>query len=207
MFAAETGLRILPPSGHGVPASGGDATLGPQAARAQPPNRHLLPSGHCPHSPRGPQPQQGAKWGAGPARRAGAPRPLTPRQPRAHTRSGGTPRAAHRALCPARRRRQQQLREAQRPDSRGTQPRLPGPCLPFYPHPAVPGLAVSAAHGAGSGGGNVNKSGFYSYLTLECRVHLLSARYQTPAALNRVFTKAGCANCVAETRASDTTLR
>ena len=73
--------------------------------------------------------------------------------------------------------------------------------------PAVPGLAVSAAHGAGSGGGNVNKSGFYSYLTLECRVHLLSARYQTPAAPNRVFTKAACANCVAETRASDTTLR
>ena len=94
----------------------------------------------------------------------------------------------------------------QRPDPRRTQPRLPGSCLPFHPL-AVPGLAVSAAHGAGSGGGNVNKSGFYSYLTLECRVHLLSARYQTPAAPNRVFTKAGCANCVAETRASDTTLR
>lgn len=64
--------------------------------------------------------------------------------------------------------------------------------------PAVPGLPGSAAHGAGSGGGNVNKSGFYSYLTLECRVHLLSARYQTPAAPSRVFSKATCAICVAE---------
>lgn len=64
--------------------------------------------------------------------------------------------------------------------------------------PAVPGLSGSAAHGAGSGGGNVNKSGFYSYLTLECRVHLLSARYQTPAAPSRVFSKATCAICVAE---------
>ena len=92
------------------------------------------------------------------------------------------------------------------PIPEGLSPDSPVPVSLSTP-PAVPGLAVSAAHGAGSGGGNVNKSGFYSYLTLECRVHLLSARYQTPAAPNRVFTKAACANCVAETRASDTTLR
>lgn len=73
--------------------------------------------------------------------------------------------------------------------------------------PAVPGLPGSAAHGAGSGGGNVNKSGFYSYLTLECRVHLLSARYQTPAAPSRVFSKAACANCVAEPSARAGALR
>ncbi|KAF7476304.1 hypothetical protein GHT09_012624 [Marmota monax] len=90
-------------------------------------------------------------------------------------------------------------------------PEGPSPDTPVlfslsFPH-AVPGLAASAAHGAGSGGGNVNKSGFYSYLTLECRVHLLSARYQTPAAPNRVFIKAGCAKCVAEARASDAALR
>lgn len=72
---------------------------------------------------------------------------------------------------------------------------------------AVPGLAGSAAHGAGSGGGNVNKSGFYSYLTLECRVHLLSARYQTPAAPSRVFTKAACASSVAEPSARAAALR
>lgn len=73
---------------------------------------------------------------------------------------------------------------------------LPQPGRPASP--AVPGLPGSAAHGAGSGGGNVNKSGFYSYLTLECRVHLLSARYQTPAAPSRVFSKATYAICVAE---------
>lgn len=73
--------------------------------------------------------------------------------------------------------------------------------------PAVPGLPGSAAHGAGSGGGNVNKSGFYSYLTLECRVHLLSARYQTPAAPSRVFSKAACAICVAEPSARAGALR
>lgn len=81
----------------------------------------------------------------------------------------------------------------------------PQPGLPASP--AVPGLAGSAAHGAGSGGGNVNKSGFYSYLTLECRVHLLSARYQTPAAPSRVFSKAACATCVAEASARAAALR
>lgn len=139
----------------------------PLTGRAQPPNRRRLLSGDSPSPRTAPQPRQEADSGAGAARGAEAPRSLTRQQPRAHTRSGGAPRAAHRALCPARRRRRlQQLREAQRPDPRRTQPRLPGSCLPFYP-PAVPGLAVSAAHGAGSGGGNVNKSGFYSYLIKE----------------------------------------
>lgn len=105
---------------------------------------------------------------------------------------------------PARRHRQQQLRT---PAPRPGGPRWRPQPRPLPASRAVPGLAGSAAHGAGSGGGNVNKSGFYSYLTLECRVHLLSARYQTPAAPSRVFTKAACASCVAEPSARAAALR
>lgn len=177
--------------------------LGSQAARAQPPNRRRPPSRHS----LTPQPPPEAKSGTGCRTRGGGSAAANPAAARSAHEEPRSPTRSPTRFAPARRRRGlQQLRETQRPDPRGTQPRLPGSSLPFYP-PAVPGLAVSAAHGAGSGGGNVNKSGFYSYLTLECRVHLLSARYQTPAAPNRVFTKAGCAKCVAEARASDTTLR
>lgn len=38
-------------------------------------------------------------------------------------------------------------------------------------------------------------------------MHLLSARYQTPAAPSRVFSKAACATCVAEPSARAATLR
>lgn len=134
----------------------------------------------------------------------GAARPAAPQQ--AEGRGSPPPPAAHSAgpsptrRSPARRHRLQQLRTP------APQPRGPG-ASPNPASPGVPGLPGSAAHGAGSGGGNVNKSGFYSYLTLECRVHLLSARYQTPGAPSRVFSKAACAICVAEPSARAGALR
>lgn len=196
----QTRPRTLPPSGPRVPASAGATTLGPRAPARSPLTGAARPA-VTPPLPARPPHSAGGRAGRGPRTRGGgwpppSRRSLESARGAAALHAQPTARAA-----PARRR--PRLR---RPDPRGTQPRLPGPSLPFHP-PAVPGLAVSAAHGAGSGGGNVNKSGFYSYLTLECRVHLLSARYQTPAAPSRVFTKADCASYVAETRASDTTLR
>ncbi|XDA72788.1 hypothetical protein R6Z07F_003066 [Ovis aries] len=110
----------------------------PLTGRAQPPNRRRLLSGDSPTSRTAPQPRQEADSGAGPARGAEAARSLTRQQPRAHTRSGGAPRAAHRALCPARRRRRlQQLREAHSaPIPEGLSPDSPVPVSLSTPPPS-----------------------------------------------------------------------
>lgn len=199
--------RSSAPGGRPLPRRG----RAPGAGLGSPGSPPCTAAAGSPRSP--PSPPTGAARPGLPQqgpRGHGSPPPPLPHAARGPTR-WPAPRAAS---PPARRRRhrrlQQQQQQLRTPRLAGPQP-TPGAGFPSpasRPPQAVPGLAGSAAHGAGSGGGNVNKSGFYSYLTLECRVHLLSARYQTPAAApSRVFSKAACATCVAEPSARAAALR
>lgn len=144
-----------------------------RAPRAQPPNRR---------PPGGPSRPRGGSVGRGslPHARPRPPgRPARPRGPRRPHAPPHAPRQLAAAACAA--------AGTPRPAPEVPPPRSPGPGGPGRPRRR--GLAGCAALGAGSGGGNVNKSGFYSYLTLECRVHLLSARYQKARLHPRVYSQ------------------